>query len=53
MIMAAYKGHTEVASLLIERGASMDIQSKDGESDDMIIHNYMNITILMNIYTFL
>ena len=50
---AAWYGHTKVASLLIERGASMDIQNKYGESDDMIIHIYMNITILMNIYTLL
>ena len=53
MILAASNGHTEVASLLIERGASMDIQNNDGESNDMIIHIYMNITLLMNIYTLL
>ena len=38
LMFAARYGHTEVASLLIERGASMDIQDKDGESEDMIIH---------------
>ena len=35
---AARYGRTAVASLLIERGARMDIQDKYGESDDMIIH---------------
>ena len=38
LMFAANNGNTKVASLLIERGASMDIQSKDGESEDMIIH---------------
>ena len=37
LMWAAYNGHTEVASLLIERGASIEIQDKDGESEDMII----------------
>ena len=36
LIWAAKEGKIEIASLLIERGASMDIQNKEGESDDMI-----------------
>ena len=39
LMHAADNRHTEVASLLIERGASMDIQNNNnGESEDMIIH---------------
>ena len=38
LMLADYNGKTEVASLLIERGASIDIQNNDGESEDMIIY---------------
>ena len=39
LMLAAQNGQTKVASLLIERGASMDIQDNlNGESEDMIIH---------------
>ena len=38
LMWAAYNRHTEVASFLIERGASIHIQDEDGESEDMTIH---------------